>query len=137
VRFPFVELPGARVPLTRPVIPLQLEDLEETPILCLVDTGSTGNRFAAELAEIAAISLDEPLDATEIVVGGLRTSARCVRAALTLGSFRFDAPIWFCDPWPFGFGLLGQEGFMRFFRLTISGAEGWLECEREAASSPG
>jgi hypothetical protein len=131
VRFPFLELPGERLALARPVVPLQLEDLEETPLLCLVDTGSTGNRFAVEFAEIAGISLDAPLDATEIVVGGLKTRGRCVRAALTLGSFRFDAPIWFCDPWPFAFGLLGQEGFMRFFRLTISAAEGWLECEPE------
>lgn len=135
MRFPFLELPGERFALARPVVPLQLEDLEEAPLLCLVDTGATGNRFGAELAGVAGISLDDPLDATDIVVGGLTTSARCVRAALTLGSVRFEAPIWFCDPWPFGFGLLGQEGFLRFFRLTISAAEGWLECEPEPRSS--
>lgn len=131
MRFQFLELPGVRRNLVRPVVPVQLEDVEEAPLLCLVDTGSTGNRFAAELADIAGISLEQPLDVAEIVVGGLTTQARCVRGALTLGSHRFDAPIWFCEPWPFGFGLLGQEGFLRFFRLTMSAAEEWLECEPE------
>jgi hypothetical protein len=135
VRFPFVELPGEPRALTRPVVPIQLEDLEEAPVLCLVDTGSTGNRLAAEWAERAGISFDEPLDRIELVVGGLMTRALCVRTALTLGATRFEAPVWFCDPWPFGFGLLGQEGFLRFFRVTICAAEEWLECEAEA--SPG
>jgi hypothetical protein len=37
----------------------------------------------------------------------------------------------FCDPWPFAFNLLGQEGFLRFFRLVLCGAEGWLDIEAE------
>lgn len=132
MRFPFVELPGERRAITRPVVPIQLEDLEEAPVLCLVDTGSMGNRLAAEWAERAGISLDEPLDRMELVVGGVMTQACCARASLTLGAVRFEAPVWFCDPWPFAFGLLGQEGFLRFFRVTISAAEAWLECEAEA-----
>jgi hypothetical protein len=27
--------------------------------------------------------------------------------------------------------LLGQEGFLRYFRLTLCAAEGWLELEPE------
>lgn len=131
MRFPFLELPGERRPLPRPVLPVHLEDLEETPLLCLVDTGATGNRLGAWTAELAGITLDHPLDEDEIFVGGIRTRGRCVRVDLTIASHRFDAPVWFCDPWPFAFGLLGQEGFLRFFKVTIRAAENWLECEPE------
>lgn len=75
--------------------------------------------------------MDDPLDEDEIVIGGIRTRGRCVRVDLTIASHRFDAPVWFCDPWPFAFGLLGQEGFFRFFKVTIRAAENWLECEPE------
>jgi hypothetical protein len=131
VRFSFLELPGEAYPLRRPVIPVQIEDLEEAPLFCLLDTGSTSNRFGAELAEIAGVPLARPLDQKEIVVGGVRTTGRCVRVHLTVGSYRFEAPTWFCEPWPFAFGLLGQEGFFRFFRVTISAAEDWVDCEPE------
>jgi hypothetical protein len=133
VRFPFLELPtGGRV-LPRPVLPVQLEDLDIGPLLCLVDTGALDNRFGAEMALAAGISLDDPLGEDEIVVGGVRTVGKCERVDLVVGDFRFQAPVWFCDPWPFAFGLLGQEGFLRFFRLTVSVAGGWLECELEPA----
>ena len=46
---------------------------------------------------------------------------------------RYDAPVTFCDPWPFAFNLLGQEGFLRFFRLTICAAEFWIDVEPEGA----
>jgi hypothetical protein len=61
----------------------------------------------------------------------LRTHAYHARAALTVGETQYAAPVTFCDPWPFGFGLLGQEGFLRFFRVTICAAEWWLEVEPE------
>jgi hypothetical protein len=47
------------------------------------------------------------------------------------GSRGSSSPVSFCDPWPFAFNLLGQEGFLRFFRLTICAAEGWLDVEPE------
>jgi hypothetical protein len=81
------------------------------------------------------VSLDQPLGHEDLFVGGIRTEGVCVRVDLTVGGHRYDAPVWFCDPWPLGFGLLGQEGFFRFFRVTICAAEGWLECEAEATLS--
>ena len=131
MRLPFLELPGEQGLLLCPVVPVQLEDLGELPLYCLVDTGAVDNRLGAEVAEAAGISLDPALAQDEVVVGGVRTIGRCVRVELTVGSHRFEAPIWFCDPWPFPFGLLGQEGFLRFFRVTICAAEGWLECAPE------
>lgn len=131
MRFPFVELPGEPQSLRRPVLSTRIEDLQDAPLLCLLDSGATANRMPAALAELAGVGLESPLAEDEIVVGGLRTTGRCVRVDLTVAGHRYDAPVWFCDPWPFGFGLLGQEGFFRFFRVTICAAEGWLECVPE------
>jgi hypothetical protein len=114
----------------RPVVPVQVEDLEEAPQLCLVDTGSTANRFGAWLAEATGIDLSGAPE-TMLHVGGLQTIARHGRADLTIAGVRYDAPVSFCDPWPFSFNLLGQEGFLRFFRLMLCAAEGWLEIEPE------
>jgi Aspartyl protease len=131
VRFDFVELPGEGSTLVRPVVPVQVEDLEEAPQLCLVDTGSTTNRFGAWLADATGIDLAAAPE-SRVVVGGVTTSARHARADLTIAGFRYDAPVTFCDPWPFAFNLLGQEGFLRFFRVTISAAHTWLEVEPES-----
>jgi len=134
VRFDFIELPGARHSLTRPVVPVQVEDLEEAPQLCLVDTGSTTNRFGYWLAEAVGIDLsDTPTD--QLAVGGLTTTARHTRMDLTIAGLRYDAPVTFCDPWPFGFNLLGQEGFLRFFRVTICAKEAWLEVVPESTAA--
>lgn len=133
MRFPFLELPGSHGSLRRPVVPVQLEDIEEAPFCCLVDTGATSNRMAADLAAVAGLSLRDPLDEADVVVGGVHTTGRCLRVDLTVAGHRFDAPVWFCEPWPFAFGLLGQEGFLRFFRLTVCAAEDWLECRPERA----
>jgi hypothetical protein len=50
---------------------------------------------------------------------------------MRIGEVELEAPVAFCDPWPLPFGLLGQEGFLRFFRLTMCAAEFWLELEPE------
>jgi hypothetical protein len=130
VRYEFLELPGAGSTLLRPVVPVQVEDLEEAPQLCLVDTGSTTNRFGVWLAEATGIDLGTAPESS-IAVGGVIATARHARAELTIAGVRYDAPVTFCDPWPFAFNLLGQEGFLRFFRLTVCAAESWLEIERE------
>lgn len=135
MRFDFLELPGeANVALARPVVQVQVEDLEEAPQLCLVDTGSTANRFGAWVAEATGVDLSGAPETT-VHVGGVTTVARHARADLTIAGVRYDAPVSFCDPWPFAFNLLGQEGFLRFFRVTLSAAEGWLDVEPESATT--
>ena len=129
MKLPFLELPGD--PLTlRPVVLVDVEGLEYAPQLCLVDSGALRNRFGRWVADAAGIALDDALEET-IAVRGIVMAARFARVELALAGARFDAPVWFCDPWPFGFNLLGQEGFLRYYRVTISAAEEWLECEPE------
>jgi hypothetical protein len=135
VRHPYVELEGTS--LARPALAVQLEDLREAPHLCLVDSGAISNRLPTALAALAGLSVAEALDEDRIVVGGLVTSGRLLRVDLTVAGVRFEAPAWFCDPWPFGFGLLGQEGFFRFFRVTFCAAEGWLDVVPERQRTGG
>jgi hypothetical protein len=133
VRFAFLELPGERSTLVRPVVPVQVEDLDEAPQLCLVDTGATTNRFGAWLAEATGVDLDGAPE-SRVVIGGVTTKGRHARVDLTIAGVRYDAPVTFCEPWPFAFNLLGQEGFLRFFRVTISAAQSWLDVEPESES---
>lgn len=132
MRFSFLELPGEqeRAPLLRPVVPVQVEDLVDAPQLCLIDTGSTANRFGLWLAEAGGVDL-AGAPQTEIALGGMRVTAQHARCHLTVGDVRFDAPVSFCEPWPLSFNLLGQEGFLRYIRLTLAVAEDWLELEVE------
>ena len=80
MRFSFLELPGedGRAALARPVVPVQVEDLEEAPQLCLVDTGSTANRFGAWLAEATGIDLAGAPEST-VQLGGVTAIARHAR----------------------------------------------------------
>ena len=109
---------------------MQVEDLEGVPQRCLVDTGTATNRFGAWIAEAVGIDL-EGAPEERIVVGGVTATAHHARAQLTIAGVRYDAPVTFCDPWPFAFNLLGQEGFLRYFRVTVCARELWLDVESE------
>jgi hypothetical protein len=41
----------------------------------------------------------------------------------------WDAPVWFCDPWPHPFGLAGLEDFLHHFVVTIRAYDGCLDIE--------
>ena len=130
MRLDFRELPGERAPLPRPVVPVQIEDLVEASQLCLIDTGSTANRFGRWVSDEVGVDLGAAPRAS-VAIAGIHTTAWQARVDLTIAGVRYDAPVTFCDPWPFAFGLLGQEGFFRFFRVTICAKEFWLDVEPE------
>jgi hypothetical protein len=136
VRFHFRPLPAAPggEPTPRPLVDVWLEGIDVAPFAALVDTGALRTRFAAELADVAGIDLDGA--ATErFAVGGTIVDGRMALATLRLGSGpdaeSWEAAVWFCDPWPFAFQLLGLEGFPRHFRVEIAGYHEWLECQAE------
>jgi hypothetical protein len=121
VKFPFKELPGTTGDYLRPAVPVTVEGIPRAPQLCLLDTGALHNRFGAWVAEAAGIELS---DAEEqgLAVGGFQTGARQALVRLTLGDVTWEAPVWFCDPWPLAFHLLGQEGFLRWFDIRVRAA---------------
>jgi len=136
MRFAFRALPAASggVQTPRPIVDIALEGLEVAPIECLLDTGALRTRMSAEIAPLAGIEL--PGDLTEeFYVGGLKTLGMLARVNLTVtdsrDEFSWDAPVWFCDPWPHPFGLAGLEGFLHHFLVTIHAYDGYLEIEPE------
>ena len=44
-------------------------------------------------------------------------------------TFSWDAPVWFCEPWPHPFGLAGLEGFLHHFVVTIRAYDRYLDIE--------
>jgi hypothetical protein len=136
MRFVFRTLPaasgGALTP--RPVVGIALEGLEAAPIECLLDTGALRTRMSAEFAPLAGIEL--PGDLTEeFYIGPVKTVGALVRVNLTVtdgtDEFSWDAPVWFCDPWPHPFGLAGLEGFLHHFIVSLHAYDGYLDIEPE------
>ena len=136
MRFPFRALPaaGGGIQTPRPVVDIALEGLEAAPIGCLLDTGALRTRMSAELAPLAGVELSGDLT-EEFYVGGLKTTGTLARVDLTVtegaDEFSWDAPVWFCDPWLYPFGLAGLEGFLQHFLVTIHAYDGYLEIEPE------
>lgn len=134
MRFTFRKLPaaGGGVLTPRPVVDIALEGLDAAPVGCLLDTGALRTRMSAELAPLAGIDLSGALT-EDFFIGGFNTTGALTRVSLTVtdgaDEFSWDAPVWFCDPWPHPFGLAGLEGFLRHFSVTIRAYDGYLDIE--------
>jgi hypothetical protein len=124
---PFKELPGSDEPFLRPVVDVAIAG-QALRFGCLVDSGALHNRFAGWIASAVGVDVSEG-ERSRIAVGGVVIDALTVPLELELGGARWFAPVAFCEPWPFGFQLLGQEGFLRFFRVLLAAGEHWLEVE--------
>ena len=81
------------------------------------------------VAALAGIALEDALSG-DIVVGGLRATGRAVTVQLELrqgrDSHQWSPTVYFCDPWPWAFGLLGLSGLDPFL-LTVNVYEEWAE----------
>jgi hypothetical protein len=108
-----------------------VEGLELAPQACLLDTGAGDVRMGEHVAELAGIELGTILD-REIVIGGLRTTGRAACIQLELrqgsGSHAWSPTVYFCDPWPWAFGLLGLAGLDPFLTIVDSYEE-WVELQ--------
>jgi hypothetical protein len=131
MRFAFKELPGTSGDYLRPAVPVTVEGIARAPQLCLLDTGALRNRFAAWVAGAAGVDLTAA-DEEHFAVGGFVTAARRASVQLTLGEVTWESPVWFCDPWPLAFHLLGQEGFFRWFDVRVRAAIYEIEIKPEA-----
>lgn len=48
-----------------------------------------------------------------------------------LGDVSWNAQVWFCDPWPLPFHVLGPEGFFRWFDVRLRAAVYKIEINEE------
>ena len=136
VRFPFRHLPatGGGELTPRPTVDVWLEGIDAVPLASLVDTGALRTRFSRDLATAAGIQPDDDRAETFALGGTIVTGAPALvlmRIGAGNDSHTWEAPVWFCDPWPFGFQLLGLEGFLEHFRVRLSAYREWLDCTPE------
>jgi hypothetical protein len=121
---PFRRIAGG---LPRPLLDVYLDESLAIPQTCLIDTGAAGVRLSAELARAMGIALPEEPNGGDVVAGGVRSQAFGVDHELRLELegqvLAWRAPVTFCDPWPHPFGLLGLDGFLDRFDLTLRGAD--------------
>ncbi len=82
------------------------------------------------VAELVGADLaDAPIEL--VAVGGGVVEGRMAEVSLEIRegstSHRWEAPVWFCDPWRPAFGLLGLTGFFDHFLVTVCAYEEWIE----------
>lgn len=130
MKFSFKELPGTPQDYLRPAVPVTVEGIARAPQLCLLDTGALHNRFGAWVAAAAGIDCTGA-EEERFAIGGFVTVAHRAPVQLTLGDITWEAPVWFCDPWPLAFHLLGQEGFFRRFEVRMRAATYEIEITPE------
>jgi hypothetical protein len=130
VRHAFQSLPKL-AGRSRPIVDLVVEGLELAPQACLLDSGASEIRMGRHVAEIAGIALANSVE-SEILIGGLLTTGRGTRVQLELreGANRhiWSPTVYFCDPWPWAFGLLGLAG-LDPFKVQLDTYEEWLELQ--------
>jgi hypothetical protein len=113
----------------RPVVDLVVEGFDVAPQACLIDTGATQVRMGRHVAELAGLDLTGAV-LDEVIVGGLRAAASGIPVELELRQGRtshaWSPTVYFCDPWPWAFGLLGLAGLDPFL-VTIDAYDEWSE----------
>jgi hypothetical protein len=115
----YLVLPSLREPYPRPIVNVQIEDMVEAPLACIVNSGAVYNRFPADFADAAGIDLDEP-DATDVFYsGGEKHDGPIVPVRLRIGPLDWEAPVCFVRDWGYDFGILGHEGFFRWFHVCF------------------
>jgi hypothetical protein len=128
VKTAFQELPG-QIGGARPVVDVVVEGLDIVPQACLIDTGAAQIRMGRHVAELVGLDLAGAI-VDDVVVGGLRTRASGVVTELAIqhGDLNhvWSPTVYFCDPWPWAFGLFGLAGLDPFL-LTLDAYDEWSE----------
>jgi hypothetical protein len=134
VRFHFraVPDPGVQTLRPRPIVDVVVEGLDIAPQACLLDSGATAVRFGLHVADLCGVDLSGALE-KRLAVGGAFVDARMAEVSLRVAdehdAHEWLAPVWFCEPWAPGFGLLGLTGFFDQFEVTIAAYEERIDLE--------
>ncbi|HEX5267423.1 MAG TPA: aspartyl protease family protein [Acidimicrobiales bacterium] len=115
---PYTELPEDAGDWPRTLLDVTVADLDEAVFPCLVDSGSLNTLLPRWIAEAAALDL-APAEARTLQVAGSVTEAALLPVSLSAAGHTWEAPVAFCDPWPYVWGLLGQLSFFRYFTVTF------------------
>lgn len=117
--------------LRRPVTAVAIG---ETALPCLIDSGAARTRFPEWIADLNGIEPDEDRGITT-GLGGTVVTAYPASVVLRTVAGTYPTVAWFCRGWRSEFGLLGQEGFLDRYRLTLDVAEGWFALQPSRGAS--
>lgn len=124
-RFAVGRLPSDPAAARRPILGVEVRGRREVHLPCLIDTGSLHVRMPEWVAVRTGIDLDA-IDGVRIGLGGQVVEACPAHVAIATAAGELITTVWFCRGWHSPFGLLGQEGFLDRYRLTLDVAEGWF-----------
>ena len=120
------ELPHEIDGWPRPLLDVAVGDADDLRVRCLVDSGALNTLLPGWVADLTGIDCANA--ATKALnVAGASTTARMISTLLTIGEHSWETEVGFCDPWPRGWGLLGQLSFFRYFLVTFRAADFELE----------
>jgi len=119
---PHTQLPEEAGGGPRPLLDVVVADMDELRFPCLVDSGALHTLLPHWLADAAGLNL-QGAERRSLAVATTATDAAFVTTLLTVGGHSWEADIGFCDPWPYSWGLLGQQSFFRYFTVTFRAAD--------------
>ncbi len=129
---PYRDLPHDDGGRPRPLLDIAVADVDDVRVRCLVDSGAQNTLLPGWVADLAGIDCrDAPT--RSLSVAAAATTAALIPTRLTVADHSWEAEIGFCDPWPYGWGLLGQLSFFRYFTVSFRAAD--LEFELEPVTS--
>jgi hypothetical protein len=118
----YTELPGTVESAPRPLLDITVADVGSVLVPCLVDSGALSTLLPGWLVDVAGVDLSGA-DEARLAVGGTAVTARFAATRLSVTELTWEALVGFCDPWPYAWGLLGQESFFRWFTVTFRAAD--------------
>jgi len=129
---PYTELPKEAGGGPRPLLDVVVADMDELRFPCLVDSGALHTLLPRLLADAAGLNL-QGAERRSLAVATTATGAAFVTTLLTAGGHSWEADIGLCDPWPYSWGLLGQQSFFRYFTVTFRTADWEFEVVQVAS----
>lgn len=129
---PYTELPDIAGGWPRPLLDVLVADMDDAVLPCLVDSGAVNTLLPSWIADEAGVDM-EGATRRQLAVGGAGTTAAFVTIPLSAANYTWEAEVGFCDPWPYGWGLLGQASFFRYFTVTFRAVD--LEFDVEPVTS--
>ena len=118
----YTELPERTRSEPRPIIDIAVADAEAVQVPCLVDSGALNSLLPMWAAEVGGVDLSGA-EARPIGLGGTTITATFTTVSLATVDLAWEAPIGFCDRWPYAWGLLGHHSFFRWFTVTFRAAD--------------
>lgn len=106
----------------RPIIPVQIKYRDkEVGYEALIDSGADSCIFHSEIAEILDISWEKGKPCSFGGIGGKFLKGFISSPiAISVGGHPIKTSVIFSEEIPsYGYGILGQEGFFRFFRIRF------------------